>query len=81
MLKISTAPHTHTKTNTQKLMRDVIIAMLPAILLAIVFFGISAIKVILTSVAACVMWEFLVVRYLFKKPSTINSGISSIFSP
>ncbi len=73
MLKISTAPHTGSSTDTQTLMRDVVIALIPAALVAIAFFGIGALKVIITSVAACVMWEYLVVRYLFHKPSTINN--------
>ncbi len=73
MLKISTAPHESTTTDTQTLMRDVVIALIPAALVAVFCFGIGALKVILTSVAGCVMWEYLVVHYLFKKPSTINN--------
>lgn len=73
MLKISTAPHMYTSSTTDVLMRDVVIALLPAALVAVVFFGIGALKVILTAVAACVLWEYLIVRYLFKKPSTIGN--------
>ncbi len=78
MLKISTAPHLHSSADTDTLMRGVIIAMLPAALIAVLFFGIGALKVILTSVAACVLWEYLIVRYLLRQPSTIHNGSAVI---
>lgn len=74
MLKISTAPHISSPVNTSDIMRDVIIAMLPAALVAIFFFGIGALKVILTSVAACVLCEYLICRYLLRKQSTLRDG-------
>lgn len=73
MLKISTAPHMCSSATTDRLMRDVVIALLPAAAFAVAFFGIGALKVILTSVAACVMWEYLIVRYLLNKPNTIGN--------
>lgn len=73
MLKISTAPHMCSSATTDRLMRDVVIALLPAAAVAVAFFGIGALKVILTSVAACVMWEYLIVRYLLNKPNTIGN--------
>ena len=73
MLKISTAPHISTSKNTKVLMRDVVIAMIPALLVSIAFFGLAALKVIITSIAACVMWEYLIVKYLLKRPSTIGN--------
>lgn len=38
MLKISTAPHMHTDRTTASLMRDVVIALLPAAVAAVLFF-------------------------------------------
>lgn len=73
MLKISTAPHMSSSSTTETLMRDVVIALMPAALVAVVFFGIGALKVIITSVAACVLWEYLIVRYLMKQPNTIGN--------
>lgn len=73
MLKISTAPHMCSAATTETLMRDVVIALLPAALVAVAFFGIGALKVILTSVAACVLWEYLIVRYLLHKPNTVSN--------
>ena len=59
MLKISTNPHMQTNRDIRALMLDVVIALMPAAIAAILFFGIDALRVILTSVAACVMFEYL----------------------
>ena len=72
MLKISTAPHMQTNQDTRSIMRDVIIALMPAAAMAIMFFGINAFAVILTSVAACMMWEYLANRFWFKKGNTVT---------
>lgn len=70
MLKISTAPHINSSITTQIIMRDVIIALAPAILAALIFFGIGALKVILTAIAGCVLCEYLICKYLFKTQNT-----------
>lgn len=72
MLKISTTPHIFSPVTTQSLMRDVLIALTPAIIVALLMFGIGALKVLLTSVAACVMFEYLITRYLLKTANTIR---------
>lgn len=72
MLKISTAPHFQTKQDTKSIMLDVIIAMIPTMLVAIIFFGLPALVVITTSVLACVGFEYLCNKYLFKKGNTVT---------
>ena len=73
MLKISTNPHLQTKRNTRSIMLDVIIALIPAMLAALLFFGLDALRVILTSVAGCVLFEYLACRYWLKvKNSTTD---------
>lgn len=72
MLKVSTAPHMFAKQDTNAIMKDVVIALLPAACVGIFNFGLTALITIITSIASCVMWEYLTVRYLLKKPSTIN---------
>ena len=54
MLKISTAPHFYSSTDTRSIMRDVIIALLPAGAVAIALFGIAALTTLVTAVAGCV---------------------------
>lgn len=73
MLKISTNPHMQTNRDTKALMLDVVIALMPAAISAVLFFGIDALRVILTSVAACVMFEYLACRYWLKiQNSTVD---------
>lgn len=80
MLKISTAPHMSSSKNTNILMRDVVIALLPAAFAAIFIFGIGALKVIITSVAGCVLFEYLVNRYLFKSKTNTIRNFSAIIT-
>lgn len=70
MLKITTSPHFCTTRDTRSLMLDVVIALTPALLAAILIFGIGALKVIVTSVAGCVLFEYLAARYWLKTPNT-----------
>jgi len=74
LLKVSLSPHIHGKETTQKLMFGVIIALIPAFLTSVFFFGYSALIVTATSVASCVLFEYLIVKFFFKKPITINDG-------
>ena len=70
-LLVSPSPHLHTKTSTKSLMRDVVIAMIPAVIVSILFYGWSELLVLGVSVASCVLLEFLITKYLLKKPCTI----------
>ena len=57
-MTISSSPHVHSKTTTQTIMRDVLIALLPALIGSVYFFGFRALTVTLVSVAACVFFEW-----------------------
>ena len=57
-LTISSSPHVHTPVSTQTIMRDVIIALLPALAGSVYFFGFRALLVTLVSVASCVFFEW-----------------------
>lgn len=70
-LLVSPSPHIHSSVYTKTLMRDVVIALLPAVLVSVVFYGWSELLVLGVSVASCVLLEFLITRYLLKKPSTV----------
>ena len=58
-LTISSSPHVHSATTTKTIMRDVLIALAPAMLVAVYVFGLRAITVTAVSVAACVFFEWL----------------------
>lgn len=57
-LLLSSSPHIHGKLTTRRVMHDVILALLPALIGAIVFFGWRALTVTLVSVGACVFFEW-----------------------
>ena len=71
-LIVSPSPHLHTKTSTKSLMRDVVIALLPAVLVSVLFYGWSELLVLGVSVASCVLLEFLITKYLLKGACTIG---------
>lgn len=58
-LTISSSPHAHSPVTTRTIMRDVLIALIPALLGSIYFFGFRALLVTMVSVAACVFFEWL----------------------
>ena len=58
-LKVSVSPHIHSRVTTQKIMLDVIIALVPAAVAGCIIFGIRSLFVMLTSVAAAVIAELL----------------------
>lgn len=73
-LKVSLSPHIHAKEDTGKLMAGVIIALIPALIASVYYFGWGAIIVTLTSVAACVAFEYAIQKFLLKGPVTITDG-------
>ena len=70
-LHISTGPHLRSRDDTQRLMLDVLIALLPSTAASIYFFGLRAALIIAVSVAAAVLSEF-VWQKLAHKPIRIN---------
>lgn len=70
-LVVSSSPHISTKQTTKSIMLDVIIALAPAGLAGIFYFGARALSVILMSVAVCVLSEYLWQK-IMKKPGSIG---------
>ncbi|OFY63668.1 MAG: Na+-transporting NADH:ubiquinone oxidoreductase subunit D [Bacteroidetes bacterium RBG_13_43_22] len=74
LLNVSLSPHAHGKETTQKLMLGVVVALLPALFTSIFYFGWGAVIVTATSVASCLLFEYLIQRFIFRKPVTITDG-------
>lgn len=73
LITISPSPHAHTPVTVRRLMLNVIVALLPAVALALYCFGLGAAVVIATSIAGCVVVEYLISRYMLgEKPSIGN---------
>ena len=70
-LLVSPSPHIHGKDTTAKLMRDVLIALLPVTAVSIWFYGLSAIKLVVVGVLSCILVEYLIEKFLLKCKITI----------
>lgn len=68
---VSVSPHIHGKDTTRSIMRDVLIALIPAVVASVLFFGVRALLVEVVSVAACVFLEWLFEKGC-KRPVTIT---------
>lgn len=70
-LSVSASPHAHSVTSTREIMRDVLIALMPAAIVSVVYFGFRAALVIIVSVAASVLAEYIT-RKILKRSNTIS---------
>lgn len=79
-LTISSSPHAHSPVTTQTIMRDVLIALIPAMLGSIYFFGFRALLVTLVSAAACVFfeWGFCKLRKLHCKTYDLSAVVTGV---
>ena len=71
-LTISSSPHMHSPITTQTIMRDVLIALAPALVGSVCFFGPRALLVTLVSVAAAVGFEWLWCRLMKQDNKTYD---------
>jgi len=70
---VSVSPHIHDSTSVNSVMWNVVVALMPALLAGIIFFGYDAIFLTLYGVIAACVTE-AVIQYLRKKPITIHDG-------
>lgn len=70
-LLVSPSPHIHSGNSTQKLMRDVLIALIPTFAVSIFYYGVSAITVTLIAVLSCICFEYIISRFILKMGNTI----------
>ena len=70
-LKISAAPHIHSGASSNRIMLDVIIALLPATAAAVVIFGMKSLSVLLSCVLTAVIGEALF-NIVCKKKQTVG---------
>lgn len=72
-LVISPAPHIHGSNDTRRMMGDVLIALTPALIVAALVYGLQSIVVTAFSVAACVLVEWFIQKFMLKGPSTLGN--------
>ena len=66
-LYVSPSPHIHSGDSISKNMYGVLIALIPAFLVSLYYFGLGALIVTLISVVSCVLFEYLIQKFLMKK--------------
>ena len=74
-LIVSLSPHAHGNDSVERNMYGVIIALMPALLVSFYFFGLGSVVVTATSVAACVLLEWAISKYILKQQrNTVFDG-------
>ena len=76
-LHISTGPHLRSRQDTPSLMRDVLIALCPAVAASLYFYGFKALWILLVSTACAVLSEYVWQR-LMKKPIRLNDFSAAV---
>ncbi len=71
---VSGSPHVHGEYSTPKIMYGVVVAMVPAMVVSVWYFGLDALRVLLLAAAASIFFEWLIQKYLIKGPITITDG-------
>ena len=74
LIQVAPSPHAFGKESVPRLMYGVVIALVPAFLSSVFFFGIGAVIVTLVSVTSCVVIEYLIQRYILKVRPTVSDG-------
>lgn len=73
-LIVSPSPHVQSTQSTATIMRDVVIALLPALAVSAAVFGAaSVLTVTAISIASCVLFEYLIQKFVVKGGCTINN--------
>lgn len=71
---VSLSPHAHGTDSVERNMYGVIIALVPALLVSFLYFGLGSAVVCAVSVAACVFFEWAISKYVLKRQPTIADG-------
>ncbi len=74
-LVVSPSPHIHGKLSTNRLMGDVLIALIPAFAVSIWVFGLSALLVTAVAVATCVLVEAVIQRWCLHRKETLLPAV------
>ena len=71
MLRVSSSPHIRDNSSTQRIMLDVVLALIPVVIASVIIFGWRALLLYAVSIASSVIFEALT-RRLMKREQTIN---------
>lgn len=77
-LIISPAPHIHGGDSVSKNMMAVIVALIPALLVGFYFFGLGALIITVTAIVSCVLFEYLIQRFVLKTEPSVTDGSAAL---
>ncbi len=77
-LIVSPSPHIHSGDSVEKNMYGVLFALIPAFIVSLIFFGLGALIVTTVSITSCVIFEYLIQKYIIKGKATIGDGSAVI---
>lgn len=75
---IAPSPHLHGDFSTPRIMRDVVIALVPAFAFSVFMYGLNALWVTSLAVAACMLFEWLIDRFLLRKASSLGDWSAAV---
>lgn len=78
LLTVSPSPHIHTQLTVKQIMWRVVIAMVPALLISVYNFGVSALVITMMAVLFCAITEYVIVKYLLHQEVTLFDGSAVI---
>lgn len=74
LLHISGSPHVHSDESVKKIMWSVVLALVPAFLVSVYYFGLPVIILTLVSIGCCVGFEYLIQRFMLHQKPTVDDG-------
>ncbi len=74
LINVSPSPHVYSGESTGKLMMNVVLALVPAFIVSVYFFGLSALTVTLVAIVSCILFEYLIQKFVLKVKPTITDG-------
>lgn len=73
-MNVSGSPHVHSEDSVRKIMWSVVLALMPAFVVSIFYFGFPVVILTLVSVGCCVLFEYLIQRFILKVKPTVSDG-------
>ena len=77
-LIVSLSPHEKGDSRVERIMWGVVIALAPAFLASVYFFGFQAIRVVVLGIVFCIAIEYLVQKFITKQTITAFDGSAAV---